>query len=205
MANKKPINGFNPVKEEKDGVMARRQIWSSQAINMAYEGLKAGKKLVANPFYENNTKLLKAELNFQRTPEEMEEYIKCMNDILYFATKCKLMTPQGIKNVTLRDYQVEYLKHLQNNRLSIFLACRQCGKCFLLDTQIVIKPSETFFENIDYKLKNYLISSYFNKEEDCFIIPMFELYNLYDNSILWKVKYQLYKLLYKIRNNGKNQ
>lgn len=205
MANKKPINGFNPVKEEKDGVMARRQIWSSQAINMAYEGLKAGKKLVANPFYENNTKLLKAELNFQRTPEEMEEYIKCMNDILYFATKCKLMTPQGIKNVTLRDYQVDYLKHLQSNRLSIFLACRQCGKCVSLLTTISIKNDESFLKLIDYKLKNYLISSYFNKEEDCFIIPMFELYNLYDNSILWKVKYQLYKLLYKIRNNGKNQ
>ena len=121
--------GFNPVKEDKDGVMAKRMIWSTNAINLAIKGLNEGRKLVFNPFYEKNSKLLKGDLVFQRTQEEIDEWLRCKNDIVYFVEKyCKLMTPEGIQHVTLRDYQINYLKHLQNNRLSIYLACRQCGK-----------------------------------------------------------------------------
>lgn len=126
---KSEYKGFNPIKEDKDGVRAKRMIWSSDAINIALKGLGDGRKLVANPFYENNTKILKGDLVFNRTEDEVEEWKKCANDIIYFSSKyCKLMTPEGIKSVTLRDYQVNYLKHLVDNRLSIYLACRQCGK-----------------------------------------------------------------------------
>ena len=122
-------NPFNPVKEDKDGVIARRMVWSSEALRLAIKGLEDGRKLVANPFYENQIKLLKGDLVFQRTEEEKEEWKKCATDIIYFVNKyCKLMTPQGIKHVTLRDYQERYLQHLMDNRLSIYLACRQCGK-----------------------------------------------------------------------------
>lgn len=122
-------NDFNPIKEEINGVKAKRVIWSTDTINLALKGIEQGKKLIANPFYENNTKLLKGDLVFQRTREEIEEWLKCKNDILYFVEKyCKLMTPEGIKNVKLRDYQRRYLQHLIDNRLSIYLACRQCGK-----------------------------------------------------------------------------
>lgn len=127
--SKKHIEVFDPVKEDKDGVKAKRVIWSSRALKLAFEGLKQGRKLVANPFYENNTKLLKGDLVFDRTEDEIEEWLRCKNDIIYFVEKyCQLMTPEGIKNVKLRDYQKNYLKHLVNNRLSIYLACRQCGK-----------------------------------------------------------------------------
>lgn len=120
---------FNPIKEEKDGVTARRVIWSTQAIEIAIQGLKEGKKLVANPFYNGQIKLLKSDLTFKRTSEEIEEWKKCREDIIYFVERyCKIMTPQGIKKVTLRDYQYDYLRHLQDHQLSIFLACRQCGK-----------------------------------------------------------------------------
>lgn len=120
---------FDPIKEDKDGVKAKRMIWSTKALDLAIKGLGEGRKLVANPFYENNTKLLKGDLVYQRTTDEVKEWKKCKNDILYFAEKyCKLMTPEGIKHITLRDYQRRYLKHLEKNRLSIYLACRQCGK-----------------------------------------------------------------------------
>lgn len=122
-------NDFNPIKEEKDGVKAKRVIWSTNALNTALKALEQGKKLVANPFYENNTRLLKGDLVFQRTQDEIDEWIRCKNDILYFAEiYCKLMTPEGIKNIQLRDYQKRYLRHLEKNRLSIYLACRQCSK-----------------------------------------------------------------------------
>lgn len=123
-----PKAGFNPVKDDTADHFANRVIWSTEALNVALEGLNQGFKLRANPFYENNTKLLKADLLFERTLEELEHYKVCMNDVLEFAKECQLMTPQGIQHVTLRDYQEDYLKHLQNNRLSIFLSCRQSGK-----------------------------------------------------------------------------
>ena len=122
-------NDFNPVKEDKDGVKAKRMIWSTHTLDLALKGIEQGRKLVANPFYEGNTKLLKGDLVFQRTDEEVQEWLRCKNDILYFSEKyCKLMTPEGIRNIELRDYQKKYLKHLEDNRLSIYLACRQCGK-----------------------------------------------------------------------------
>ena len=127
--NKIKNSTFNPVKEDKDGIKAKKVIWSSAALDIALTGLKQGKKLIANPFYENNTKLLKGDLNFERTPDEITEWLKCKRDIIYFVEKyCKFMTPEGIKNVKLRAYQKKYLNHLMNNRLSIYLACRQCGK-----------------------------------------------------------------------------
>lgn len=122
-------NAFNPIKEDKDGVIAKRMIWSTITLSTALKGLEDGRKLVANPFYENNTKLLKGDLVFQRTPEEKEEWKKCATDIIYFVNKyCKLMTPQGIKQIKLREYQERYLLHLMRNRLSIYLSCRQAGK-----------------------------------------------------------------------------
>ena len=120
---------FNPVKEDKDGIIAKRMIWSTKSLEIAINGIIAGKKLLANPFYEKNTSLLKGDLVFDRTPEEIQEWLKCKNDVLYFAEKyCKLMTPEGIKNITLRDYQKRYLQHLEKHRLSIYLSCRQSGK-----------------------------------------------------------------------------
>ena len=122
-------NDFNPVKEERDGVKARRVVWSTKTIEAAIKGLEDGRKLVANPFYENNSKILKGDLVFQRTKEEVEEWKKCAADIHYFSnTYCKLMTPQGIKKVKMRSYQEGYLDHLMKYRLSIYLAARQCGK-----------------------------------------------------------------------------
>lgn len=127
MKKKKEV--FNPVKEDESGKIAKRMIWSTESLNLAIKGLEEGKKLKANPFYENNTRLLKGDLVFERTEEEIEEWKKCRDDILYFAEKyCKLMTPEGIQHIHLRDYQKKYLRHLEKNRLSIYLACRQCSK-----------------------------------------------------------------------------
>ena len=185
---------FNPVKEEVDGKKAHSMIWSTDIIDKAIHGLEQGKKLVANPFYENNTKLLKGDLVFNRTKEEIEEWKHCKEDIIYFANNyCKLMTPQGIQKVEMRDYQEEYLRHLEKNRLSIFLSARQSGKCLLFLSKIHIKVNELFcqqFKNIQWK--NY----YINENE--YILPLFEIYHLYEKSIKDKIKYHLYKILYRL-------
>lgn len=183
---------FNPVKEDNSGKRARSMIWSTKVLDMALDGLNKGKKLVSNPFYENNTKLLKSDLVFQRTKEETKEFARCMNDVIYFAKKCKLMTPEGIQFIELRPYQEKYLRHLQQNRLSIYLAARQSGKCltFLSEVQCII-PNDLIDKIKTSALKNYLI------KDNEYKLPLFELYNLFDNSLLWKIEYYLYKLIYR--------
>lgn len=172
------MSDFNPIKQDKDGVMAKRVIWTSKSLDAAIKGLVEGRKLVANPFYENNTKLLKGDLVFKRTDEEVEEFKRCMNNVLYFAEKyCKLMTPEGIKNISLRDYQKRYLQHLEKHRLSIFKSCRQSGKTttsaiFLLNyalfntdknTLVLGNKRKTAVEILDKIKKIYLELPYFLK------------------------------------------
>ena len=120
---------FNPIKEEKGGKKLENVVWTTKILEQAVAGLEQGKRLTINPFLDNNIQLLKPDITFKRTKEEIAEWKKCRDDVVYFANKyAQLMTPQGIRHITLRDYQVEYLRHLQENRLSIMLSCRQSGK-----------------------------------------------------------------------------
>ncbi len=120
---------FNPVKEDESGKVAKRMIWSTESLDLALRGLEQGRKLIANPFYEGNTQLLKGDLVFDRTPEEIVEFKRCMDDIIYFSnTYGKLMTPEGVQHITLRDYQEQYLKQVEANQLNIMLSARQAGK-----------------------------------------------------------------------------
>lgn len=119
---------YDPIKEMKGGKEAERVIWSTVSLMKAVEGLKMGLPLKANPFIGKNTKLLKPDLVYKRTKEEIDDYIKCKCDPVYFASKCYLKTPKGVVPCVMRDYQIDYLRHLQNNNFSIFLSCRQSGK-----------------------------------------------------------------------------
>ena len=119
---------YNPIKEQVGGKAAEKVIWSTAVIQKALEGIQQGQPLKASPFLNKNTKLLKPELVRRYTQEEIEDYKRCATDPIYFASKCFLMTPEGLKACKLRDYQEDYIRHLQNNRFSIFLSCRQSGK-----------------------------------------------------------------------------
>lgn len=128
MAEKEFTWDYDPVKQLKGGVEASKVVWSTKSLLAAVEALKKGLPLKANPFCGSNTMLLKPDLVYRRTEEEVEDYIKCMQDPLYFAEKCFLMTPKGLQAVKMRDYQKEYLTNLKENRFNILLACRQAGK-----------------------------------------------------------------------------
>ena len=119
---------YNPIKEQVGGKAAEKVIWSTAVINKALEGIQQGQPLKASPFLNKNTKLLKPELVRRYTQEEIDDYKRCAMDPIYFAEKCYLMTPEGLKPCKLRDYQKDYIRHLQHNRFSIFLSCRQSGK-----------------------------------------------------------------------------
>ena len=119
---------YNPVKVAKDGSEAERVIWTTKAFNLAVDAIKKGLPLKANPFCGKTVQLLKPDLVYRRTQQEIEDYIKCKEDPVYFASKCFLMTPEGLRPCKLRDYQIEYLNLLKENNFTILLAARQSGK-----------------------------------------------------------------------------
>ncbi len=118
---------FDPVKQGKDNT-ANAIVWSTASLNAAVEARRKGLPLKANPFLDNDIQLLKPNLVFRRTPEEIEDWLRCKEDKVYFGSKCYLKTPTGVQNVTLRDYQEEYLRACKEHNWTIWLAARQSGK-----------------------------------------------------------------------------
>lgn len=128
MAKKNELNWeYDPIKEVPNE-QAAAVVWTTNSLNKAVEGIQKGLPLKVNPFIGKNTRLLKPDLVYKRTAAEIEDYIRCKEDPIYFAAKCYLMTPEGLQPVVLRDYQVDYLNHLKNNNFSILLSARQSGK-----------------------------------------------------------------------------
>ncbi len=186
---------FDPVKEIKAGDQA--VIWTTKSIQAAVDAIEKGLPLKVNPFCGRNTKLLKPDLVYKRTEEEIEDYIKCMQDPIYFAEKCSLMTPEGLKKVKMRDYQVEYLKNLRDHRFNVLLSCRQAGKTLSMTTDIIVKfnKKNDFFDDMLKKIY------YFYIDDNTYKLPIFELYNLFcKKTVIWKFKYHLYKLIYKLEH-----
>ena len=70
-------------------------------------------------------------ISFGITPEEIQEYGRCMYDVHYFAEKyCQIKREDGtIGPIVLRDYQKDILDLYKNQRV-ILCASRQSGKCF---------------------------------------------------------------------------
>jgi hypothetical protein len=64
------------------------------------------------------------------TQEEVQEYLKCMEDPSYFAKKyVKIISlDKGLVSFNLYPYQEKMFNHFNSNRFSIVLACRQSGK-----------------------------------------------------------------------------
>lgn len=143
-------------------------IWSTKSIELAYKALKDGYSLRKSPFFRGNISLRKANLNFQYTQEELEEIIKCKNDIIYFAnTYCYLKTESGKRHIVLRPYQEKLLRNYQNNRFNITLASRQIGKttttaifaawytCFNIDKTFgIVAQRETTASEVFAKVKS---------------------------------------------------
>jgi hypothetical protein len=81
--------------------------------------------------------------------EELSEYIKCMNDPAYFATKYIqiINLDRGLVPFDLYPYQGKMFDHFNSNRFSIVLACRQSGKSISSVVYIlwyaIFKPEQT--------------------------------------------------------------
>ena len=106
--------------------------WSTSKIDkLIFDAEENGidYKDVDNPFHENDPELRKGNILFEYTEWELEEIKKCAEDVVYFANNyCHVMTDDGIKQIKLRDYQIQILNQYQYHRKNVFVSPRQSGK-----------------------------------------------------------------------------
>ena len=83
-----------------------------------------------NQGYRNNPKLKPPGIELQYTKEQLDEYIKCANDPVYFCNKyIKVKTlDKGIMPFELYDYQQKFVDSIHKNRFVISKWPRQSGK-----------------------------------------------------------------------------
>ena len=95
--------------------------------------------------YDNRPNLKRSGIKTQWTQEMVDEWMKCRDDILYFAENyCSIIhIDHGVIQVQLRDYQKEMLKLMHDNRLMAANLSRQLGKCVTYDTIINIRNKKT--------------------------------------------------------------
>ena len=80
--------------------------------------------------YNGNPNVKADGVEQQFTKHEINEYIRCSKDVAYFCEKyVKVISlDSGLVPFKLRGYQEKMVKHFNDNRFSIVLACRQSGK-----------------------------------------------------------------------------
>ena len=95
-------------------------------FHTSYSNLVSKNTLLnTTPFYEKDINYKKANMLYDFTEEEIEEYQKCANDAVYFTNKFAFsMTDDGVRQIKLRDYQIEVLKSFQENRFCCLKASR---------------------------------------------------------------------------------
>lgn len=91
--------------------------------------------------YLANPKLKRAYVPIQFTQEQIEEYIKCANDVEYFTEKyIKIVNiDRGLISFNMYDYQRNMLKTFMNERFVITKCPRQSGKSTTVTSYIVWK------------------------------------------------------------------
>ncbi len=67
------------------------------------------------------------------TPEMLQEYYKCANDPLYFISNYYYIIDldKGLTQISLWDFQYDFIDHIHDNRFSLVLASRQVGKSII--------------------------------------------------------------------------
>jgi hypothetical protein len=92
----------------------------------------------SNDVYLGNPLLKKANTPIEFTKEQIEEFIKCKDNPVYFARKyIKIIhVDYGLVNFDMWPFQEKLVNNFHGNRFNICLMPRQVGKALSLDTPI---------------------------------------------------------------------
>lgn len=128
--------------QEKKDKRKRTVVYSTKKIQEILDSMNSGYEPDMTPFFENDIDFRDANVPFEMTEWEKEEWLKCSLDPEYFiANYVKFQTDYGYKTVKLREYQKKMV-HLMgdedwNNdletfvpksRYNIIMCSRQMGK-----------------------------------------------------------------------------
>jgi len=122
-------------KDEKQEIEYNNDIiWDTKQVNQLLEKIKRRESIKGpTPFFEGKNDLRKGNILFELTPTEIEEFIRCKNDVLYYAEHYCFITNSGkVFKIPLRDYQKRILKALQEEDMNIILSSRQSGKTTII-------------------------------------------------------------------------
>jgi hypothetical protein len=95
--------------------------------------------------YLGNTNLKRIAEQIEFAPENLQEYVKCMKDPIYFAKQyIKIVhVDRGFIPLDMYDYQKEIVEKIINNRRLAVLTARQSGKCVCINTPIKLRNKKT--------------------------------------------------------------
>ena len=95
--------------------------------------------------FSGNEMLKAAGVQIEYTPEQIEEYQKCMNDPIYFARNYVTIVnlDKGRMMFDMYPFQEKMVKQFQKERFNICKLHRQCGKCVFSSTKIRKKKKKT--------------------------------------------------------------
>lgn len=168
-------------KKNNRSIIDKQFVFNSDNINEIIEKQHQGFALPRhmNPWFKNQAGVRRAGLVWAWSEEELEDFARCAFDIHYFANKfCKIKSEDGqIRQMTVRDYQVDVLNAYTKNRFTINMSSRQTGKCTLLVSNVLVK-----IDGVEQ------------------ILPLFKLYWKYKEtkSFYDYLKYPFYWLLWKL-------
>lgn len=93
--------------------------------------------------YRNNPRIKGTNVHLQYTKEQIEEYMKCKEDPVYFITNYVKVVhvDRGLVSFDLYDFQVEFIRAMHENRKVLLNTARQVGKCVAEDTMITIRDA----------------------------------------------------------------
>jgi hypothetical protein len=131
--------------------MSTTTIWTTELVKESLDKLRLGIQVDLSAFFERDIELKNSNVLFKLTPDEVEEFNKCSQDIIYFVEKyCRFLTDKGRRTVKLTNYQKKLLKSLTDeiyiesldeygplNRNVALMQARQSYKC-LFGAEIVI-------------------------------------------------------------------
>lgn len=95
--------------------------------------------------YGGNKNLKRSGVKIDFTQEQVDEINRCAGDCVYFLENyMKIITlDHGLVTFKPRKYQKDIVQIIDQNRFTILKLPRQCGKCVLINTPIVVRNSIT--------------------------------------------------------------
>lgn len=98
--------------------------------------------------YNRNPNLPKADYIHAFTQQEIDEYVKCASDPVYFTKKYMkiIHVDKGLVPFDMWNFQEDMIRTFHSNRFSICKLPRQVGKCVFKETYIVVRDRKTGLE-----------------------------------------------------------